>query len=75
MCFNSPSPPKVQKTDPEAERRKAEAEAAAKANAEVAGRRANMKRSSLLTQGAQGVTSQARTSSVLSYGKQTTGGA
>lgn len=66
------TPPAAPQPDPEAERRAAEAEAATSANARNAQNRRRRQQSSLLASGApSGAPS---LSSVLSYGKSTTGG-
>lgn len=76
MCFEAlfggGDKPKYQPApavDPEIERRKAENEATAKANAEAAAKRKSMRRSSLLAAGARGDTTELQSSAAASAGK------
>lgn len=69
---DTPTPQVVQQ-DPKGDQAKAEAEAASKANSERAARKRTTQSSSLLATGAQGVTGDASTSSVLAYGKDKLG--
>ena len=61
MCSSSPSTPDVVVRDPKIEARKAAAEAAKKANKEMAAIRARKAQSTLMARGAAGVTGDANT--------------
>ncbi|WP_369952107.1 hypothetical protein [Ralstonia syzygii] len=72
MCGGGPDLPL--KSDPAAERQKADADAADAANAKTAELRRSRQRSSLLAAGAAGGTGGTpQTNSVMAYGKQTLG--
>lgn len=74
MCGSRKAPPVVQR-DPVAEQRAAEATAASNANQELAARRRRRRENSLLTLGADGLTSRGSSSLLATaYGKSTLGG-
>lgn len=72
MCGGAPSLPPA--ADPTAERQKAEADAAASANAKTAMVRTARRNQSLLATGYQGATAPVASSSVLAIGKDKLGG-
>ncbi len=73
MCSSSPETPDVVVRDPKADARKAAAEAAKKANKELAAIRARKAKSTLLARGAAGVEGTGNTLLAQAVGKQRLG--